>query len=336
MEFAKGDKVKHPTWGDGRVQEDSDGDTVRVYFKHIGEKLFKLQFANLAKLSEGESSESNLKDKLPRRRLPEEIGLLETFLNEPESLSQADRRYLIFFKEQLLQSLYELSEAIGEAPTIQIPKFTSWLKFISTGTTHSQFSEDRVDRFRVAERKQRQDYLKAQEEYQAIIDAIAKEVERQQDDIARLIDGLRDKVNDQIILKPVKLHWKLLPPGETTLDQIINHFERISRQRPDIVIDIARLTKVYSLRPDLIYIGTDEFEGYLVFYFRKASKAVLECAVSGNAIYVIKENWEELSRLSKFELLHYHGDRVTRIVHKGAWFSHLKTVLNGRPVRKNI
>src|SRR5215213_4108593 len=168
MKFAKGDKVRHPNWGVGRVLEDADGDNVRVYFKQVGEKLFKLQFANLVKVSEGELFDSAVKDTFPRRTLHDEIELLETFLDEPENVSQADKRYLLFFKEQLLKSLYELSEAFGNAPSIQFPRFTPWLQFISTGTNHPQFSEERLAQFQAIERKRRKDYQKDKEEYQAI------------------------------------------------------------------------------------------------------------------------------------------------------------------------
>jgi hypothetical protein len=41
MDYKKGDRVKHPTkddWGLGEVLENSNGDTVRVFFVGTGEK----------------------------------------------------------------------------------------------------------------------------------------------------------------------------------------------------------------------------------------------------------------------------------------------------------
>lgn len=87
------------------------------------------------------------------------------------------------------------------------------------------------------------------------------------------------------------------------------------------------MNKAYEMRPGSIYIGVDEFEGYVVFYFDRTQVAVLECPVVGNAIYVIKSNWETLSRLSKAQLLQRHQREVVRIVHAGEWFPKLLALL---------
>ena len=93
-------------------------------------------------------------------------------------------------------------------------------------------------------------------------------------------------------------------------------------------MDIERLKSVHSLNPDVIYIGVGEFERYTAFYFQEAKAAILECPIVGNAAYVIAEDWEQLSRLTKRELLESYQDNVTRLVHSGDWLYKLKFKLN--------
>lgn len=121
--------------------------------------------------------------------------------------------------------------------------------------------------------------------------------------------------------------WQILPPGEYTFDRIIGHYQHLRSLDNEIIIDKQRLELIYSLKPSELYIGSDEFKRYVVFYFDQACKAVLECPIFGNAIYVIDGGWKYLSQLTKAELMDY-PDEVQRITHKGDWFSRLKKILD--------
>lgn len=124
-----------------------------------------------------------------------------------------------------------------------------------------------------------------------------------------------------------RLPWRVLPPGELSLQRILVHYERLGRARPDIRYEPERIRKAYSLGPDGCYVGSDEFDGYVVFTFPRTNKALLERPVYGNAIYVLGPDWKRLSRLSKRELLADETHGVTRIVHKGDWFARTKLAL---------
>jgi len=66
MEYKKGDRVKHPIkddWGLGKVLENSDGTTVRVFFVDVGEKILSLRHVQLSKV-EGSEAESDIFDNL--------------------------------------------------------------------------------------------------------------------------------------------------------------------------------------------------------------------------------------------------------------------------------
>lgn len=123
-----------------------------------------------------------------------------------------------------------------------------------------------------------------------------------------------------------KLYWKLLPPGDDPIGRIRLYFERTGAKSAAI-IDYNKIRKVLTLKPTEVYSGVDEFDGYLVFYFERQRKAVLDCPRTGNAIYVFGEDWRELSKLSKSELLNFFPSSTIRIIHRGEWFVRLKDAL---------
>ncbi len=133
-----------------------------------------------------------------------------------------------------------------------------------------------------------------------------------------------------------KLHWKLLPPGNQPFQKLIKHFEGLSSRDSRIVFDVNRLHRVYSMNPNEVFVGTEEFEGYVVFYFAQARTAVLDCPVTGNAIYLFGENWRALSHLTKSALLNSRRHAVTRIVHSGAWFARLRSLIATRSLQAGI
>jgi len=127
-----------------------------------------------------------------------------------------------------------------------------------------------------------------------------------------------------------RVSWRLLPSGELSVQAIRQHYKGLQQQNPHIKYETERITKALSLRPDRYYVGEDEFEGYIVLTFAHTPKALMECPVFGNAIYIINSDWKSLSKMTKQELLARGSMKVTRIVHKGDWFSRVKTELGIR------
>lgn len=77
-------------------------------------------------------------------------------------------------------------------------------------------------------------------------------------------------------------------------------------------------------------IGSDEFDGYIVFFFKNCLISVLECPWKNNALYLLNaKKWATLSKLSKSELLSLHSNNAQRIIHDdgGSWFPQLKKVI---------
>jgi hypothetical protein len=127
--------------------------------------------------------------------------------------------------------------------------------------------------------------------------------------------------------KAKRLPWTVLPPGEWAFSDIQSHFHQLSRERRDLQWDLKRLDYANRLKPSESWIGKDEFDGYVIFIFRWTKAALLDHPIMGNACYVLRSRWRELSHLSKSELLRRHPRRVTRIVHKGDWRARVKQAL---------
>ena len=126
------------------------------------------------------------------------------------------------------------------------------------------------------------------------------------------------------ITKAFQLSWRLLPPGIHSFKQILQYFEHLQLVHSESKYEPERLRKIHKLGPDEVYVGLGVFQGYVVFVFNKSQKAVLECPLYGNAIYIIQGKWEFLSSLSKNELLTEHPSRVNKITHSGNWFERVK------------
>jgi hypothetical protein len=159
-------------------------------------------------------------------------------------------------------------------------------------------------------------YERSSAERSRFCDRIGKDIER-------------TFVNDRLI-PANKVFWRILPPGEWTVESVISHYSKIQRANPHVQFDVDRLRRIFSLTPSSLYVGIDEFEGYIVFVFSQTKKVVLECPIYGNAIYVIRENWENLSRLPKGELLARFPNQALRIVHVGDWYPRVRAELFSR------
>jgi hypothetical protein len=124
-----------------------------------------------------------------------------------------------------------------------------------------------------------------------------------------------------------KVLWKILPHGKNRLQAIIRYFDEIFRfSNKNNLVERQRLYDVYELGADEIYVGDDEFEGYVVFVFLSRDMAVLESPYYGNATYTIWGSWQQLSRLDKSTLLSQYNRKVVRIIHKEHWLSNLKAL----------
>ena len=137
----------------------------------------------------------------------------------------------------------------------------------------------------------------------------------------RIFAGSRQKM----IVK--EIFWDLLPQGEWKTEGLIKTFKGYGWSKDEF--DESRLTQIIkTLKPTICYIGKEKFQGYVVFGFDLSEKVVLECPKYGNAIYIIEDNWQEITKLSKWEARQL--SQVTVIRHSDTWFERLKENLESK------
>jgi hypothetical protein len=121
--------------------------------------------------------------------------------------------------------------------------------------------------------------------------------------------------------------WELLPPGEReqTVQAIISKMRNVSQETKEKLV--ARYDLLVSMNPEAIVHGTGGFDRYFGAKFSD-DLVVFENLEYGNAVYVMFENWEALSQLSRTELLAAFQGEFERIVHSKGWEEQLKKMVS--------
>lgn len=135
------------------------------------------------------------------------------------------------------------------------------------------------------------------------------------------------------VIKVTKsLNWTILPPGKRPWEEqrkfLKPVLDLVKSKNKKPVLD-SRLENINTLQPEFTAIGNQGFGGYIVFGFPKKDIYVLESAFYGNAIYVFSENWEDLSKRTKAEILNAKL-QIERITHHGErvdWLKRLSELL---------
>jgi len=140
---------------------------------------------------------------------------------------------------------------------------------------------------------------------------------------------IRNASLDSIIRAPLrKLNWDVLPPGKKPWGELKPLVREATEHLSDgnkVVID-KRLESINVHEPDFVAVGRAGFAGYLIFGFPEKSLYILESTQTNNATYVIENNWEVLSGLTKAEILEndLHKERV---IHRESWFNEINRIL---------
>jgi hypothetical protein len=130
--------------------------------------------------------------------------------------------------------------------------------------------------------------------------------------------------------------WELLPPGDgarvPTFDAVKRHF-RLPDDDERTRIASERYRQIIAMNPSSTIVGSAGFARYLGFRFREDLIA-LENLDYGNAIYLMYNDWEDLSKRSRTELLASTDAHYDRIRHTAGWQERLRQrlILKGHAV----
>jgi hypothetical protein len=125
----------------------------------------------------------------------------------------------------------------------------------------------------------------------------------------------------------VRVDWQILPPG--TVDEVVRQMlqgkHRVTENQAATMRE--RIEVMSRLKPEAYIAGTD---GFLRYFGAKFGEdfVVFENARYGNAIYVMYEAWQDLSKRSRVELLAGSTDNFDRIEHRDGWEDRLKAAVN--------
>jgi len=125
----------------------------------------------------------------------------------------------------------------------------------------------------------------------------------------------------------IRVDWQILPPG--SVDEILRNMLAGNKIRPTAEQELVmteRMKVMSRLKPEAYIAGTDGFLRYFGAKFGDDLVA-FENIRYGNAIYVMHESWQALSKRTRIELLAGPRDSFTRIQHRDGWEQDLKAVV---------
>lgn len=127
-------------------------------------------------------------------------------------------------------------------------------------------------------------------------------------------------------LKTVYVDWEILPPGEReeTITKILSGFKAPTEEDRQKVAD--RYDFLIKLKPTNFITGVSGFDRYIGAMFGD-QLAAFENLEYGNAIYVMPDDWQRLSKLTRLELLANERGKFIRIVHTDGWKGRFKEAI---------
>lgn len=133
-------------------------------------------------------------------------------------------------------------------------------------------------------------------------------------------------------LKTIQVEWEILPPGEkeNNIAKIISGIKISPEQQKAFE---ERYDFLMRFNPKNIIKGTSGFQRYFGALFTE-NLVVFENISYGNAIYVMYNDWETLSKKSRVELLDNKSLGYDRIIHNKNWKRILYKLLNSKLEKK--
>ena len=112
--------------------------------------------------------------------------------------------------------------------------------------------------------------------------------------------------------------WEIFPPGskEEALARIFRG-KNLTTDKKNVAEN--RYDFFMSLEPKKIISGNSTFSNYIGAMLED-DLVVFENIEYGNAIYILYDNWDDISKLSRIDLLSGRaGDNFDRVIHNGNW-----------------
>lgn len=142
-----------------------------------------------------------------------------------------------------------------------------------------------------------------------------------------IVDFTEQKCNRRNVV----VNWDILPKGEYPWDIVKGTLSSLAKghTKTRTVMMLRNCEAIYAKHPDFVAYGRSGFKGYAVFGFSDRNLYILESIMPNNATYVLENDWEAISRMSKAEILSQELHKA-RIVHSEKWQKNLDMILEGK------
>ena len=134
-------------------------------------------------------------------------------------------------------------------------------------------------------------------------------------------------VTDEELAQITTVGWEIFPPG--TLDRTISEItKRLRNPTLERQHEIQNRTNVLNrFHPTEYILGRGMNSRYFGAKFGE-SIVVFENIDYGNALYILFDNWQEISQMSRIDIVKRHERDFIRIIHKNGWEKALKRKLD--------
>ena len=114
-----------------------------------------------------------------------------------------------------------------------------------------------------------------------------------------------------------KVNWHILPQGEMPWERLKHNLnEMLDTVKVEHKEDaLNRFEFINKFAPNFVARGNGGFNDYVVFAFEDKNLFVMENAFAGNATYVFKDDWINISQLTKAQILK-ENLQEDRLIHK--------------------
>lgn len=136
-------------------------------------------------------------------------------------------------------------------------------------------------------------------------------------------------VTAETLLQNNSISWEIFPEG--TAEDIIRSFSSRNKEIAPETAEVLRERVEFfnRLNPQKLIVGAGGFGGYFGAIYNE-NTLVFENLRYGNAIYILFDDWQEVSKRSRYDLLKGTDDNYHRIIHSDGWQRRLYLFLNER------
>ncbi|MCP4122534.1 MAG: hypothetical protein GY751_12345 [Bacteroidetes bacterium] len=141
--------------------------------------------------------------------------------------------------------------------------------------------------------------------------------------------------SDRYLLSTLELNWEIFPPkSEEDIIRVIRESRR-SISTDELSTVKERLAIFSSLNPKQLIRGKGGLNQYIGAQFAD-DLIVFENVRKGNALYILFEDWEKVSRLSRREILRSSDVNYHRIEHKEGWVAEFKKFMRNELQNRDL